>query len=115
LFYLCALAKVHIVTARAANGPKGTKLEFEQSGKLKGTSVVAIKQGTTVVVESLFYNLPIQRRELEKTIKRENNKVLALLNACACISTGVKFYVSSNRSVQVVFQHPLGHIWCHLP
>ncbi|KAF2193215.1 DNA mismatch repair protein MutL [Zopfia rhizophila CBS 207.26] len=92
---LCALSKFYIVTARAADGPKGTKLDFETSGKLKGTSVVASKQGTTVVVESLFYNLPVRRKELEKSIKREYGKVLALLHAYACISTGVKFSVSN--------------------
>lgn len=92
---LCALSKFHIVTARATDGPKGTRLDFEQSGKLKGTSVVAAKQGTTVVVETLFYNLPVRRKELEKNIKREYNKVLALLNAYACISVGIKFSVSN--------------------
>ncbi|CAI6232332.1 unnamed protein product [Periconia digitata] len=92
---LCALSKFHIITARASDGAKGTKLEFEQSGKLKSTSVVAAKQGTTVVVESLFHNLPVRRKELEKSIKREYNKVLQLLHAYACISVGVKFSVSS--------------------
>ena len=92
---LCALSKFHIITARPEDGPKGTKLDFEQSGKLKGTSVVAAKQGTTIVVEQLFYNLPVRRKELEKTVKREYNKVLQLLNAYACISTGVKFSVSN--------------------
>jgi DNA mismatch repair protein PMS2 len=86
---------LHIVTARAVDGPKGTRLEFEQSGKLKRRSVVAAKQGTTVVVESLFYNLPVRRKELEKTIKREYSKALTLLSAYACISTGVKFSVSN--------------------
>ncbi|KAH9870919.1 hypothetical protein J1614_006491, partial [Plenodomus biglobosus] len=92
---LCALSHFHIITTRASDGPKGTKLEFEQSGKLKGTSVVAAKQGTTVVVDTLFYNLPVRRKELEKNIKREYNKVLQLLNAYACISVGVKFSVSN--------------------
>ncbi|CAO2653570.1 Nn.00g029810.m01.CDS01 [Neocucurbitaria sp. VM-36] len=92
---LSALSNFHIVTARAADGPKGTKLEFEQSGKLKATSVVAAKQGTTVAVETLFYNLPVRRKELEKNVKREYNKVLQLLNAYACISVGIKFSVSN--------------------
>jgi DNA mismatch repair protein PMS2 len=92
---LCALSKFHIITTRASEGPKGTKLEFEQSGKLKATSVVAAKQGTSVVVDSLFHNLPVRRKELEKTIKREYQKVLNLLNAYACISVGVKFSVSN--------------------
>ena len=92
---LCALSNFHIVTTRATDGPKGTKLEFEQSGKLKGTSVLAAKQGTTVVVETLFHNLPVRRKELEKNVKREYTKVLHLLNAYACISVGVKFSVSN--------------------
>ena len=92
---LCALSKFYIVTSRASDGPKGTRLDFEQSGKLKGTSVVAAKQGTTVVVDTLFHNLPVRRKELEKNIKREYNKVLQLLNAYACISVGVKFSVSN--------------------
>ncbi|PVI08751.1 DNA mismatch repair protein MutL [Periconia macrospinosa] len=92
---LCALSRFHIITARASDGAKGTKLEFEQSGKLKGTSVVAAKQGSTVVVESLFHNLPVRRKELEKSIKREHGKVLQLLQAYACISVGVKFNVSN--------------------
>jgi DNA mismatch repair protein PMS2 len=93
---LCALSKFHIVTARAEDGPKGTKLDFEQSGKLSGTSMVAAKRGTTVVIETLFHNLPVRRKELEKNVKREYSKVLALLNAYACISVGVKFSVSNS-------------------
>ena len=92
---LCALSHFHVVTARPADGPRGTRLEFEQSGKLKATSVVAAKQGTTVIVETLFHNLPVRRKELEKNIKREYTKVLQLLNAYACISVGVKFTVSN--------------------
>lgn len=93
---LCALSKFHIVTARVTDGPKGTKLEFESSGELKGTSVVAATKGTTVTVQNIFYNLPVRKRELEKNIKREYGKVLSLLHAYACISTGVRF-VASNQ------------------
>lgn len=96
---LCALSKFHIVTARADSAPKGTRLDFETSGKLKGTSVVASQKGTTVVVENLFYNLPVRRKELEKNIKREYGKVLGILHAYACISTGVRFAVS-NQAVK---------------
>ncbi|KAH0538057.1 hypothetical protein FGG08_005319 [Glutinoglossum americanum] len=93
---LCALSNVHIITARSDEAPKGTRLEFEISGKLKGKSVTASQKGTTVVVERLFGNLPVRRRELEKNAKREYNKVLGILNAYACISTGVKFSVSNH-------------------
>ncbi|KAL8814568.1 MAG: hypothetical protein Q9223_006221, partial [Gallowayella weberi] len=92
---LCALSDFHVVTAQVNEAPKGTRLDFETSGKLKATSIVASQKGTTVVVEALFANLPVRRRELEKNIKREYQKVLASLQAYACVSTSVKFSVVS--------------------
>ncbi|KAK6219580.1 DNA mismatch repair protein MutL [Colletotrichum tabaci] len=91
---LCALSQFSIVTCMADDVPKGTKLDFESSGKLKDTHVVASQRGTNVIVEGLFHNLPVRRRELQRNIKREWNKVIALLNQYACIQTGVKFSVS---------------------
>jgi len=76
---LCALSKFSIVTCMAKDAPKGTKLEFEVSGKLKGTGVVAAQKGTTVSVENLFNNLPVRRRELERNIKREWGRVVGVL------------------------------------
>jgi DNA mismatch repair protein PMS2 len=84
------------VTARASDGPKGTRLDFEISGKIKSKSVVASQKGTIVAVEDIFRNLPVRRRELEKNIKREYGKVLGLLHAYSCISTGVRFSVSNH-------------------
>ena len=52
-----------------------------------------------MTVEALFQNLPVRRRELEKNIKREYGKVLGVLHAYACVSTGVRFVVS-NQTVQ---------------
>lgn len=92
---LCALSTLHIVTAQPGEAPKGSKLDFETSGKLKATSVVASQRGTTVTVEGIFANLPVRRRELEKNLKREYGKALGLLQAYACISTSVKFSVTN--------------------
>lgn len=83
------------MTAQADEAPKGTRLDFETSGKLRATSVVASQKGTTVVVETLFAKLPVRRRELENHVKREYGKVLSLLQAYACISTSVKLSVSN--------------------
>ncbi|TVY53448.1 Mismatch repair endonuclease PMS2 [Lachnellula cervina] len=91
---LCALSKFSVITCRGADAPKGTKLEFEVSGKLKGTGVVAAQKGTTVSVETLFINLPVRRRELERNIKREWGRVVGVLGQYACIQTGIKFSVS---------------------
>lgn len=84
------------MTARASDGPKGTRLEFETSGALKSQAVVASTKGTTVSIEDIFKTLPVRRRELEKNIRREYQKVLNLLNAYACISVGTRFIVSNS-------------------
>lgn len=91
---LCALSTLTVTTCLASDVPKGAKLTFEPSGKLNGTSVVAAQRGTTVSVNGLFHNLPVRRRELERNIKREWQKVIALLNQYACIQTKLKFSVS---------------------
>ncbi|KAI0161646.1 DNA mismatch repair protein MutL [Hypoxylon sp. FL1284] len=91
---LCALSKFSVTTCLASDAPKGSKLEFETSGKLRSTNIVAAQKGTTVAIEALFHNLPVRRRELERNIKREWNRVIGVLNQYACIKTGLKFSVS---------------------
>ncbi|TLD26690.1 hypothetical protein PspLS_04958 [Pyricularia sp. CBS 133598] len=91
---LCALSHFTVTTCLQSDVPRGTKLEFEVSGKLKNTSLVAAQKGTVVTVETLFHNLPVRRRELERNIKREWGKVINLLNQYACVQTGIKFTVS---------------------
>lgn len=101
---LCALSRFTVTTCLPSDVPKGTKLEFDTSGKLTGTSVVAAQKGTTMTVETLFQNLPVRRRELERNIKREWGKVITLLNQYACVQTGVKFTVSQqpNKGKRIV-------------
>ncbi|KAL7915590.1 hypothetical protein GGI35DRAFT_430190 [Trichoderma velutinum] len=91
---LCALSILTVTTCLEQEAPKGSKLTFHQSGELNSTTVVAAQRGTTVSVENLFHNLPVRRRELDRNIKREWHKVIALLNQYACIQTNVKFSVS---------------------
>lgn len=92
---LCAVSDMHIVTARANEAPKGTRLQFETSGKLKSTQTVACQKGTTVTVENVFFNLPVRRRELEKNIKREYGRVLGLLQAYACVTMEARISVTN--------------------
>ncbi|RFU73573.1 dna mismatch repair [Trichoderma arundinaceum] len=91
---LCALSILTVTTCLEEDVPKGSRLTFQQSGKLESTNVVAAQRGTMVTVENLFHNLPVRRRELDRNIKREWHKVIALLNQYACIQTNVKFSVS---------------------
>ncbi|KAI9684342.1 MAG: hypothetical protein M1829_002151 [Trizodia sp. TS-e1964] len=92
---LCAVSELHVVTALAADAPKGARIAFEPSGRLKSIQVAPSQKGTTVIVEGLFENLPVRRRQLEKNIKREYAKVLGVLQAYACASLGVKLSVSN--------------------
>jgi DNA mismatch repair protein PMS2 len=92
---LAALSTLVITTARKEDAPKGSKLYFETSGRLNEVKVVPAQQGTIVSIENIFQNLPVRRKELERTIKREYGKVLSLLNAYACIAVGVKFTISN--------------------
>ena len=91
---LCALSNFAIITCTAEAAPKGTKLDFETSGQLKGQSVVAAQKGTTVLVEGLFKNLPVRRQELQRNIKREWTKVINVVGQYACIQMGVKITVT---------------------
>ncbi|UNI22092.1 ATP-binding mismatch repair protein [Purpureocillium takamizusanense] len=91
---LCALSNLTITTCLQADVPKGSRLTFEPTGQLRDTAVVAAQRGTAVAVDRLFHNLPVRRRELERNVKREWHKVIALLNQYACIQTGIKISVS---------------------
>jgi DNA mismatch repair protein PMS2 len=101
------LSDLHIITATAADAPKGTKLKFESSGKLKNKTLVAASKGTTVFVGNLFKTLPVRRRELERNIKRDYSKMLGYLQAYASICVGVKFSVSNQPAKGCVFSQTL--------
>ena len=104
---LAALATLTLTTCTAAAAPSGDLLAFSAAGALlpERTRVVAAQRGTTVRVERLFAPLPVRRHELERNGKREYGKVLALLQAYACVSTGVRVGVSNvmGRGRSVVF------------
>lgn len=95
---LCALSTFYMTTAQADEAPKGKRLDFEVSGKLKSAIVVACQKGTIATVEGLFDSLPVRRKELSKNIKREYGKVVGLLHAYACVCTGVRFAVKNTMS-----------------
>lgn len=101
---LCSLSTLSIVTCLDLEAPKGSRLSFESSGKLKDVTVVAAQRGTIVSVDKLFYNLPVRRRELERNIKKEWHKVTALLNQYACIQTDVKMsaWQQPNRGARIL-------------
>ncbi|RDB21677.1 Mismatch repair endonuclease PMS2 [Hypsizygus marmoreus] len=96
---LCALSESLSVTT-ATEPPMGKALEMEASGKVRKRTNVARQRGTTITLTSLFAPLPVRRKELERNIKREFGKALALLNAyalgpCCTAASGVRLTVTN--------------------
>jgi len=75
---LCNIANVTITT-KSKDNPTGTRLIFKKDGTLAKTEHVARGNGTTVIVKNLFHSLPVRRRELETTAKRQYDRVVKLL------------------------------------
>ena len=67
---LCALADL-TVTTMCASDAVGTQLEYDKSGNLTTTNVVARNKGTTVSLQGLFKTLPVRYKAFQKNLKRE--------------------------------------------
>ncbi|KAJ4468013.1 histidine kinase-like ATPase [Lentinula lateritia] len=92
---LCALCEsVTVTTATTDKAPMGSILELDKRGEVKSRAKGVKQRGTAVLLTSLFAPLPVWRKELERNIKREFSKALALLNAyalgpcCGLVRTG---------------------------
>lgn len=83
------------MTAQDHEVPRGTRLNFDNQGRLVDTSVTPCEKGTVAKVSDLFNSLPVRRKEFEKNARREYAKALALLQAYACINTRLRFAVSN--------------------
>ncbi|KAI9344539.1 histidine kinase-like ATPase [Zopfochytrium polystomum] len=95
---LCAVSEMTVTTATEEQAPFGARLEFERSGRLKGTTTCAREHGTTVAVRKLFDNLPVRLREFKKNGKKEFSKCLDQVQAYALVSTGVRISCSNQSS-----------------
>ncbi|QPG75874.1 hypothetical protein FOA43_003260 [Brettanomyces nanus] len=90
---LCAIAHVSIVTATKEEAPKGCSLKYNQLGVLESKELVSRSCGTSVIIDSLFHNLPVRKIDLTKNIKREYHRAVDFLQCYALISTGVRLIV----------------------
>jgi len=95
---ICAVAELQITT-RANNDLLGTRLHFEETGKLQSFVAVAHPQGTSAVVKDLFRKVPVRKKALETDIIKEYNSALTLtlIRNYACMSIGVRFKVNNTR------------------
>ncbi|CAG2193985.1 PMS2 [Mytilus edulis] len=86
---LCALSIMSVVT-RHKDVEVGTKLEYDNHGKVNSRSSVARQVGTTVTLQNLFYTLPVRHKEFQRNLKKEFVKMVHVLNAYCLINTGVR-------------------------
>ncbi|KAG8446925.1 hypothetical protein GDO86_014395 [Hymenochirus boettgeri] len=86
---LCALSDLSVITCHK-NANVGTRLVFDQNGKIVQKSSVSRQQGTTVSVQQLFYTLPVRHKEFQRNTRKEFTKMAQVLQAYCIISTGVR-------------------------
>ncbi|XP_063445831.1 mismatch repair endonuclease PMS2-like [Mytilus trossulus] len=86
---LCALSVMSVVT-RHKDVEVGSKLEYDNHGKVSSRSSVARQIGTTVTLQNLFYTLPVRHKEFQRNLKKEFVKMVHVLNAYCLINTGVR-------------------------
>ncbi|KAL2078191.1 hypothetical protein ACEWY4_025876 [Coilia grayii] len=86
---LCALSDLSVVTCHKT-AQVGTRLVFDNGGRLTQRSPHPRQQGTTISLQQLFYTLPVRHREFQRNIKKEYAKMMHVLQSYCVISTGVR-------------------------
>ncbi len=77
-----AVAKVKLITKpRGSSTPSGTEVRVESS-KIKDVKDIGSKEGTSVLIEDLFYNLPARKKYL-KTTRTELSKITDIVTRYA--------------------------------
>jgi DNA mismatch repair protein PMS2 len=91
---LCALCDVMMITCCANAVPKATQLSFGHDGNIVSKTMVSGVKGTSVRLDNIFKTLPVRRKELEKTHKREFAKAVEWIQAYAIALENVKLTVT---------------------
>ncbi|XP_062381949.1 mismatch repair endonuclease PMS2 isoform X2 [Sardina pilchardus] len=86
---LCALSDISVVTCHKT-AQVGTRLVFDNNGRLTQRSPHPRQQGTTISLQQLFYTLPVRHKEFQRNIKKEYSKTMHVLQSYCIISTGVR-------------------------
>lgn len=92
---LCTVSSVSIFT-RAADSEIGTRLTYDHFGSITERQSAARELGTTIIVNKLFETLPVRRKELERSQKREFVKLLSTVQSFALLCPHVKILCTNN-------------------
>lgn len=96
---LCNLAHV-IINTKTKSSPTGTKLTFKSDGSLGKKEHMARNEGTTVIIKELFHSLPVRRKELITSAKRQYDKVVKLLYEHVIARPHIKFTLCKKSSTK---------------
>lgn len=87
---LCSIASLSVIT-KSADSPTGTRVTFNKNGSKGKTEPVARSIGTTIIVKNLFHSLPVRRKELEASAKRQYDKVVRAIYEHLLVRPEIKF------------------------
>ena len=101
---LCELSGSLSITTKRASDSVGTNLSFSGSdgGLLSGQTACARSTGTTVTVKELFGRLPVRRKEFQRNIKKQYQKLIRVLQSYAIIATGVRILVTNVQELPII-------------
>ena len=96
---LCELSGSLTITTRKSDESVGTKLSFSSQlgGTLIGQAIIPRGVGTSVIVEELFGRLPVRRSEFQRSIKKQYQKLVRVLQSYAIIATGVRLILINSQ------------------
>uniref|UniRef100_F6YD85 Mismatch repair endonuclease PMS2 n=1 Tax=Ornithorhynchus anatinus TaxID=9258 RepID=F6YD85_ORNAN len=90
---LCALSDVTINTCHKS-AKVGTRLVFDHNGTITQKVPFPRQQGTTVIVQQLFYTLPVRHKEFQRNIKKLQSLISFVQlppSESVCEEYGLKF------------------------
>ena len=76
---LCAMTEAMTVVTRHASQPVGTRLTFDQDGRIVSQETAPRAVGTDVRLASIFTTMPVRLKEFERNLKREFAKMVKIL------------------------------------
>ena len=98
LFLLCLLG-AFTVSTKLESQEIGCRLNFGSNGSITSKTQIARTTGTTVIVTNLFEALPVRRGEFIRSIKKQYQKMIKVLQSYAIIAVGVRILVTNTGKV----------------
>ncbi|XP_065321272.1 uncharacterized protein LOC135928745 [Gordionus sp. m RMFG-2023] len=93
---LCALSSSFTITTNSEQSNlkdqsmNSFKVSFDNKGKIVEKILYPREKGTTILIQDLFYSLPVRRKELFNNIKREYSKMIYMLQTYSLLPLGIR-------------------------